>query len=129
MVESSRQLLKRLEPPVRPAFAGDTRVASRPPIDAAAFGDLLALVASGSDPTGRYIALTFVGFFLIARQYRPWRRLTTAQRALSFFSGIDGLSSDRIIRLTGPSGGPVAADYTKKSATRHALAQCRSSRT
>ncbi len=48
---------------------------------------MLALPLSGASPAGRYIALPCLVFFLIARRYRPWTLLTSAQRAIGFLAG------------------------------------------
>lgn len=59
MMERTNQLLKRLEPPVRPAYAGEGAVRPAPPIEGRSFGDLLTLVSDGSVSSGRHVTLAF----------------------------------------------------------------------
>jgi len=49
---------------------------------------LLPIPISGASPAGYYIALTFTIFFLVARRYKPWELLSSAQRAIAFLTGI-----------------------------------------
>jgi hypothetical protein len=53
------QLLKRLEPPVRPACAAGPAAGERVAFDRASFGELLQLVSEGAIASGRCIAVAF----------------------------------------------------------------------
>lgn len=53
------QLLRRLEPPVRPTYAGDTARRVTGPIEEQSFDQMLALVADGSVRSERPVVLAF----------------------------------------------------------------------
>lgn len=46
------------------------------------------LCGLGAWPAGHYVFMAMVGFFLLARRHRPWRRLGSLQRGLSFLAGL-----------------------------------------
>lgn len=52
---------------------------------------LLPIPIAGASPAGYYIALTCIIFFLVARRYRPWELLSSAQRAIAFLTGVVAL--------------------------------------
>jgi hypothetical protein len=57
MIVDPIQLLRKLEPPVRPAGAPGTGAAGRPPLEAQSFDQLLSIVSTGSIQSGRPVTL------------------------------------------------------------------------
>lgn len=60
MMDKPTQLLRRLEPPVRPAYAGEGMTRRRLPLEANSFDELLALVSDGWVLSDRAVTLEFV---------------------------------------------------------------------
>ena len=59
MIDKPTQLLRRLEPPVRPAYAGEGLKRRRLPLEENSFDELLALVSDGRVRSDRVVTLEF----------------------------------------------------------------------
>lgn len=59
MIEKPSQLLRRLEPSVRPAYAGEGLTRRRLPLEKFSFDELLTLVSDGRVRSDRGLTLTF----------------------------------------------------------------------
>lgn len=59
MVFKSIQLLKRLEPSIRPAYAGGGMIAPRSTLESQSFDQLMALVSDGTMRSGRPVTIDF----------------------------------------------------------------------
>ncbi len=59
MMDKPSQLLRRLEPPVRPAYAGEGLTRRRLPLEENSFDELLALVSDGRVRSDREVTLDF----------------------------------------------------------------------
>ena len=59
MMEKPNQLLRRLEPPVRPAYAGEGITRRRLPMEKNSFDELLTLVSDGRVHSDRGLTLAF----------------------------------------------------------------------
>jgi hypothetical protein len=57
MASSAAQLLKHLNPAVRPSFAGSSAAQSRPPVEGQSFEQLLASARTGAMRTGKQIEI------------------------------------------------------------------------
>lgn len=51
------------------------------------------MFALSPDPSGRYLAITFAGIFLLLRRYRPYQYLTGGRRAKIFLLGLAALAA------------------------------------
>lgn len=59
MMDKPAQLLKRLEPPVRPAYAGEGLTRRRLPLEENTFDELMALVSDGRVRSDRNVTVEF----------------------------------------------------------------------